>query len=63
MSTEPRLSVVLDEWVRPEFPADAYGNVYPRTLSDQEETVRLGLMTGMLSRDEARYLLGLAATA
>jgi hypothetical protein len=57
------LEVVLDEWVRPEFPADACGNVYPRALSDPEETIRRGFMVGLLSRDEARYLLGIAAAA
>lgn len=53
------LEVVLDEWARPEFPELSR----PRILSDQEETVRRGFMMGLLSRDEARYLLGMAATA
>jgi hypothetical protein len=58
MSTEPRLSVVLNEWARPEFPGLARnGPAVP------EELIRLGLLTGMLTRDEVRCLLGLAATA
>lgn len=54
------LQVVLDEWARPEFPELSSPVPF---LPDREETIRRGFMRGLLSRDEARYLAGLAATA
>lgn len=58
MAGSGELEIVLDGWARPEFP-----ELYQRpVLDDGHEMVRLALMTGMITRDEARCLLGMPAS-